>query len=244
VEESVRLSSVEGLWEDETPGLVDLLVILLRSDPSSLVRAASATALGRFLLLGELEKVSRQRRDQAYSALMGALLTSPPGSIIYLNALEAVAYAANEEVDRLIRGAYASENPAMRMSAVIAMGRTSDRQYADMVRSELHNVLPTMRAEAARASGELEVAEAVPDLSKLIDDPDPAVVLAAIGALGQIGGDEARRTLEQAVKSDHEEFAEAAEEALAEDEFLHGDIKFSTLWFEELGGGEAGARDD
>ena len=93
--------------EDETPSLIDPLVILLRSDPSSLVRAACATALGRFLLLGEMERITRARRDQVYSALMGVILTSPPDSVVYQHALESLAYTSNEEVESLISEAYA-----------------------------------------------------------------------------------------------------------------------------------------
>ena len=235
IDESVRLSSVEGLWEDETPSLVDPLVILLRSDPSPLVRAACATALGRFLLLGEMERITRARRDQVYSALMGVILTSPPDSVVYQHALESLAYTSNEEVESLISEAYASENMALRVSAVFAMGRSSNKQYSDVVRKELTSVLPAMRAEAARACGELEVAEAVPELSKLIDDSDTDVTTAALIALGQIGNDEARHLLEHAAESDDEEIATTAEEALAELDLLHGDIKFSTLWFDEMG---------
>jgi HEAT repeat protein len=235
VDESVRLSSVEGLWEDETPSLIDALAILLRSDPSPLVRAACATALGRFLLLGEMERISRARRDQAYSALMGAILTSRPDSVVYQHALESLAYTSNEEVERLIREAYASENMALRVSAVFAMGRSSDKQYSSVVRKELTSVLPAMRAEAARACGELEVSEAVAELIKLTDDTETDVIVAALTALGQIGGDEARHLLEHAVDSDDEEIAATAEEALAELDLLHGDVKFSTLWFDELG---------
>jgi HEAT repeat protein len=235
VDEGVRLSSVEGLWEDETPSLIDPLVVLLRSDPSPLVRAASATALGRFLLLGEMERISRTRRDQAYSALMGAILTSTPESVVYQHALESLAYTSNEEVERLIREAYASENMALRVSAVFAMGRSNDKQYSNLVRKELTSVLPAMRAEAARACGELEVAEAIAELSRLIDDTDMDVTTAALIALGQIGGDEARHLLEHAAASDDEEIAETAEEALAELDLMHGDVKFSTTWFDELG---------
>jgi HEAT repeat protein len=236
VDERVRLSSIEGLWEDETPSLIDPLVILLRSDPSPLVRAASATALGRFLLLGEMERISRLRRDQAYSALMGAILTSPPDSIVYQHALELLAYTSNEEVEGLIRDAYASGNMALRVTAVFAMGRSSDKQYSELVRKELTSVLPAMRAEAARACGELEVSEAAPELSKLVDDSDKDVTTAALIALGQIGSDEARQLLEHAAASDDEEIAATAGEALSELDLLHGDIKFSTLWFDELGG--------
>jgi hypothetical protein len=235
IDEGVRLPSVEGLWEDETLSLIDPLVILLRSDPSPLVRAACATALGRFLLLGEMERITRARRDQVYSALMGATLTSPPDSVVYQHALESLAYTSNEEVERLISEAYASENMALRVSAVFAMGRSADKRYSAVVRKELTSVLPAMRAEAARACGELEVAEAVPELSKLIDDSDTDVTTAALIALGQIGSDEARHLLEHAAGSDDEEIAGTAEEALAELDLLHGDIKFSTLWFDELG---------
>jgi HEAT repeat protein len=235
VDEGVRLSSVEGLWEDETPSMIDPLVILLRSDPSPLVRAACATALGRFLLMGEMERITRARRDQVYSALMGVILTSPPDSVVYQHALESLAYTSNEEVERLISEAYASDNMALRVSAVFAMGRSADKRYSAVVRKELTSVLPAMRAEAARACGELEVAEAVPELSKLIDDSDTDVTTAALIALGQIGSDEARHLLEHAAESDDEEIAATAEEALAELDLLHGDIKFSTLWFDELG---------
>ena len=234
VDESVRLPSVEGLWEDETPGLVDPLVVVLRSDPSPLVRAASATALGRFLYLGEMERITRSRRDQVYSALMGAIITSSPGSVVYQHALESLAYASNEEVERLIREAYASDNLALRVTAVFAMGRSSDKQYTNLVRGELFNVLPAMRAEAARACGELEVAEAAPDLGKLMADPDQEVIFAAIEALGQIHTDEAKHLLEHAADSNVEEIAEAAEDALAEHDLMSGDLKFSTMWFDEL----------
>jgi HEAT repeat protein len=234
VEEAVRLSSIEGLWEDETPSLIDPLVVLLRSDPSPLVRAACATALGRFMYLGEVERISRYRRDQVYSALMGALLGAAPGSVIYQHALESLAYVSNEQIEQLIRDAYASDNQALRVTAVLAMGRSSDRRYGGLVRSELHNVLPAMRAVAARACGELEQAEAVPDLGRLVDDSDTEVTVAAIEALGQIEGDESKHILENAANSSNEEVAEIAEIALAEHEFMYGDIKFSTSLFDEI----------
>lgn len=114
------------------------------------------------------------------------------------------------------------------------MGRSNDRQYSDIVRQELQSVLPAMRAEAARACGELELVDATPDIARLIDDPDPEVTMVAIEALGQVGGDEARHILERVATSDDEEIAEAAEVALAEYEFLHGDLKFESLWIDDL----------
>ena len=240
VEESVRLASVEGLWEDETPGLIDPLVILLRSDTSPIVRAACATSLGRFMELAELEKLSRRRHDQIYSALMGAILTNPPGSLVYNRALTALAYVSNEQVDQLIREGYDSTDQGLRVAAVMAMGRSGDTAYGELVLQQVNSVLPPMRVEAARACGELGVKEAVADLGKLLDDPEPDVVDAAIVALGQIGGDAAKEILQRAAESEDEEIAAAAEEALEELEFLRGDIKFATPWFDELGTADDG----
>lgn len=234
VEESVRLASVEGLWEDEAPGSIDPLVILLRSDPSPIVRSACATSLGRFMELAELEKLTRQRRDQAYSALMGAIITTPPGSLIYNRALESLSYVSNQQIEQLIREAYASADQGLRVAAVTSMGRSGNPDYVELVLRQLNNVLPPMRVEAAHACGELEIKEAVADLGKLLDDPEPDVIFAAIEALGEIGGDTAQDILKRAVQSDDEEIAEAAQEALDELEFLHGDIKFATSWFDDL----------
>ena len=73
-----------------------------------------------------------------------------------------------------------------------------------------------MRYEAARAAGELRIRRAVPTLVNLLDDADREVQEAAIWALGQIGGPQARRVLEGCLQSDDEVLQEAAEDALAE----------------------------
>jgi HEAT repeat protein len=236
-EARVRLASVEGLWEDETTQLIDPLAAMLRDDPSEVVRAVCAAKLGEYLLQGELDRISRYRRDQVYSALMGTILVSDPGSIVYQRALEGLAYVSNEQVEQLIREAYESDNLDLKVSAVLAMGRSSDHKYSDLVLEQLHSVQPAMRIEAARACGELEVTAAVPVLGMLIDDTETGLSFVVIAALGQIGGDEAKRLLEQAAKSDDEDIVSAAEEALDEYDLLHGDIKFNTSWIDEVRAG-------
>lgn len=232
-DERVRLSAVEGLFEDDHPGLIPPLTALLGNDPSQTVRAAAAESLGRFIYEAEMERISPARRDQVYAALMGALLTTPEDSIIHRRALEALAYVSNEEVDLQIRDAYASKDDLLRLSAIVAMGRSSNRAYTDIVRSELHSISPAIRREAARACGELEAEDAVPDLGQLIDDPSEGVREAALEALAMIGGSEAKRVLEQAAASDDEELAEQAEAALEEFEFWHGELDFSLGMFDE-----------
>lgn len=55
----VRAAAIEGLWENEDQALIGPLVHLLRADEATYVRAAAAIALGRFVLLGELEEIDR-----------------------------------------------------------------------------------------------------------------------------------------------------------------------------------------
>lgn len=234
IDSRVRLSAVNGLSEDETPDLIDIFVVMLRSDPSDRVRAAAATALGRFMYQSVMDKLSKRRHDQVYSALMGALISSPEKSRTRRAALRALACVSNDEVDLRIRDAYASEHLPLRISAVFSMGRSNDRRYQHVVLSELTSVTPAMRREAARAAGALELSEAVPALKRLIDDPVADVRRVAIRALGQIGDDESRQALEAAFRSNDPEIADAAEEALAEYAFLHGDLKFSMGLFGEF----------
>lgn len=234
IDPRVRLAAVNGLSEDENPDLIDLFAVILRSDPSDRVRAAAATALGRFMYQGVMDRLSARRRDQVYSALMGALISSAEQSRARRAALRALAWVSNDEVDLRIRDAYASDYLPLRVSAVFSMGRSNDRRYQHVVLGELTSVTPAMRREAARAAGELELREAVPALRQLIDDPVPDVRRAAVRALGQIGGDDARQALQAAARSNDPEIADTAEEALAEYEFLHGDLKFSIGPFDEF----------
>jgi len=137
---------------------------------------------------------------------------------------ESLAYSGESVVIDLIRAAYWHPDERMRISAVFAMGRSADDRWAPEVLRELHNPSPQMRYEAARACGELELADAVPALLELIEDVDAEVQEAAIWALGQIGGDEARQALDACRHSDNEALRGAAREALRELEFRHGDL--------------------
>ena len=53
----VRCKAIEGLWESEEPSLINPLVNLLEHDSSEKVQAAAATALGKFAMLAEHEKL-------------------------------------------------------------------------------------------------------------------------------------------------------------------------------------------
>jgi len=220
----VRTAAIEGLWEDEDVCLVPPLVACLREDQAATVRAAAATSLGHFILLGELEKIRPGPRDLAYEALLATCQATDELVQVQRRALESLAYASNETVAELIREAYAAHEENVRVSAVFAMGRSADARWAGLVQQELFSPNPELRYEAARACGELQLREAVPEMEELADDADTEVQEAALWALGQIGGDEAREILEHYCLAEDEATRTAAEAALDQLEFMHGDL--------------------
>lgn len=226
-DEIVRSRAIEGLWEDEDLTLAGLLVRLLRDDPSESVRAAAATSLGRFVLLGELEKIEAAPAMMVEDALLGAIYDPHEMLEVRRRAVESIAYSGQAQVRDIIEMAYYDDEEKMRISAVFAMGRSADPLWREMVIAELDNPNPEMRYEAAIACGELEASAALSALIDLIEaDPDPEVQEMAIWALGCIGGKEARRVLEACCESEDEALRQAAEEALDELDFLGEHLDF------------------
>jgi HEAT repeat protein len=222
-DEVVRSRAIEGLWENEDLALAGLLVRLLREDPSESVRAAAAASLGRFVLLGELEKIGAAPAMMVENALLGAIYDPQETLVVRRRAVESIAYSGQAQVRDIIEMAYCDDEEKMRISAVFAMGRSADPLWHEMVVAELGDPNPEMRYEAARACGELEVLAALSALIGLIEaDPDPEVQEMAIWALGRIGGKEARRVLEACCESEDEALRQAAEEALDELDLLGG----------------------
>lgn len=227
----VRQTAVKGLWEDGQADLIGPLVQLLHNDPDNDVRAAAATALGGFVLAGELEELDTALAMRAEEALLGILADTAQPLEVRRRALESIAYSGEAGVRQLIEDGYYSPDEEMRVSAVFAMGRSADVRWRGLVRAELQNPSAAVRAEAAFACGELEARGALNDLMALLDDRDPAVRRAAIFALGRIGGSDARDALEAVMLGNNAEEAEAAEQALEEMSF-YADLEAVSLFDE------------
>lgn len=219
----VRTYAIEGLWEDEDVRLIPQLIALLQEDENTGVRAAAAKCLAHFILLGELEKIRPRPFETAYEALLRAH-KGDNDLEVRRRALEALAYTSHDELKELIEVAYQHPEELMRISAVFAMGRNAEAHWAATVMAELNSPNPEMRYEATRSSGELGLKEAVDTLVELTDDVDIEIQQMALWALGQIGGKVAEKTLNYYVDSDNEALQVAAQEALGELEFLHGNL--------------------
>lgn len=220
----VRATAIDSLWEDEDVRLIPDLIRFLQKDEAENVRSAAAQCLAHFVLLGEMQRIRPRPFEMVCQALLATYRAPQESLEVRRRALESLAYASLPEVINLITEAYALPDELMRISAVFAMGRSTDSQWNKTVIRELHSPNPAMRYEAVRACGELATRDALSEIIELVDDVDAEVQEAALWALGQIGGNRARKTLEHYADSENEALHLAAVDALNELDFLHGDL--------------------
>lgn len=210
----VRLLAVQILWESEEKSLIPVFIHMMTTDSDSEVRAASASALGRFVYAGELEEIP-QRTLQKIEEVLLATVNGSDALEVRRSALESLGYSSRDEVTSLVEKAFASDDKYWKASSLFAMGRSANQRWAPTVLAMLNSNLPLLRSEAARASGELEIAEAVPLLIELLDDPDDNTRQASIWSLSQIGGDGVRETLQTLYdETDSDQELELLESAL------------------------------
>jgi HEAT repeat protein len=194
-EADVRAVAAAMLWQDEDPATTEALLQLVQSDDETAVRTAAASALGNHLLLGEYEELPQNVCLRTQEALLEIINNQDEELELRRRALEALSNSSHDAVPALIREAYESDHQPMQVSALFAMGRTYDEQWAPSVLRELSSPDPEMRFEAARAVGELELRAAVPRLDALAHENDSDIQAAAVTALGQIGGAQAKHIL-------------------------------------------------
>ncbi len=216
-DEQVRAAAVEGLWEDESPGFLEALLNLLH-DPAGVVRIAAAISVSRFTYRASLGELPTDTTERIYGCLRDVVQDQRQPLDVRRRVLEALGYLPDYPgVLEWIDAGYRSDEQTMRESALAAMGRTIRGDYLPVLKLELQSPSPAMRYEAARAAGEMadEAVVLLPQLLPLVDDDDLEIALAAIWALGEIGGERARNTLQRLTRNAEGERQTAAEEALA-----------------------------
>jgi HEAT repeat protein len=212
----VQSKAVEGLWESEETTLIEPFIELLNPESPEKVQATAATALGKFAMLAELEKLRPKHKSSVCRALLGVIEDTNRTMEVKRRALEAAAPLSLPQLEKAIARAYKSGVSKLKTSAIFAMGKNCDPRWLPILIRELGNADAEIRYEAANACGELGEKEAAPYLSELTTDADVDVQLAAIQALGKIGGPEAKDSLERCLTDDSEVVQQAAELALDE----------------------------
>ena len=219
----VRLLAVTTLWDYEQTDLIPTFLDLFVGDSDADVRASAAGGLARYVYAGEIEEIPQAKLKKIEEALLAALRNKDTPPQVKRAALESLGYSSRDEVPALIRTAFASKDKSWIASALFAMGRSASQDWQPEVLSMLQSNLPLLRMEAARAAGELELADALPLLLEMLDDPDENARQASIWSLSQIGGEGAQEALEHLFEeAEDEEELELLESALDNLTFTQG----------------------
>ena len=225
--EEVRQAAVAGLWEFEDRSLIPGLVWMVRDDESGKVRAAAAVALGKFASLAQDGKILPRDGDVVRGCLMEALGDEEEWLEVRRRALEAVAPFSTRDINKYVRWAYDSDDLNLKCSSIYAMGRTGEPQWMPVLVRELQNPNPPIRYEAANACGVMDEEEMAPHLIPLLLDDDLHVQLAAIAALGGIGGQLAKKALRRCLSQGDPALEEAVKDALENIQVVEDPLGFS-----------------
>jgi len=222
---AIRVMAIRLLWECEEPILIPIFVEMLLSDGVEDVRAAAASALGKYVYLGELDSIADHLKISVVQNLLD-VVSGDDLPLVRRNALESLGYSSNAKVPRLILQALESEDNLWKQSALCAISRSADEQWSDTVIHYLSNSESELKFEAVRAAGELELSEARDILLQILEENEDDLELryASIWALSQIGGEGIKEIFEEMIKkSDDEEEINWLEKGL-ENLDLGGDL--------------------
>lgn len=214
-DQEIRILAVDGLWESDSLAVLNALLERLRDDPAPRVRASVAQVLGHFALQSETQAFDTEQADELRTMLIYAAMNDRDATTRF-EALCSAAYFSNEPlISSIIQETYDHGDEDARTFALRAMARQADSRWMTRIAESLADDDEEVRLEAAKAtatSGGQRLVPRVIDLA--VDDEDHEVRLAAIEALGEIGGDQAVGALRQIVGDEDETIGEAAQTAL------------------------------
>jgi HEAT repeat protein len=211
---AVRCLAIKILRTYELPNLIPVLLTMMVKDESPDVRAAAATGMGDFVYMGEIDEIPSKILRRIEDSLLRVINGSDKKNV-RCRALEALGHSSRDEVPSLIEKAYAMKDMDWQITALFAMGRSTDVRWRSQVLARLDDSHTSIRVEAVSAAGELELQEATKPLLKLLRDEDDEVRAAAIWSLSQIGGERVAEALEAMLeRTQDENEAELLEDAL------------------------------
>lgn len=230
-----RATAIRLLWQSQQEDLIPVFLKMLEEDPVSTVRAAAASGLGGFVYLGELEEI----KEQTYNHLLKCLMDTHLGTdevLVRRRALEALGFASQPDIQQFIQKAYDSNDEEWLQSALFAMGRSCDQRWASSVLQMIDHPDPTVRFEAIRAAGELEIQDARDLLFDILEEgtDDDELYYAVIWSLSKIGGEGVRSLIESSIdETDDEEEIQILEEALENLDFTEQVNLFDMMYIEK-----------
>jgi HEAT repeat protein len=216
----VRMRAIRLLDEADDVKLITAFIKILNDDPDVETRAEAASALGKFVELGELDEIPEASRREVEDALL-LKANSEDQVRVRRNALESLGFSSRPEVITLIESSYRRDNPDWQASALFAMGRSFDERWEEPVLTRLLDENPLVRMAAVEAAGELRLESARTILFHVLEDEEEDdITSAAIWSLSQIGGEDVRLYIENLLDlAEEDEDVEFLEQALDNVEF-------------------------
>ena len=199
----VRIRAIRLLWESEDAKLVPIFLKIMNEDEDTRRTCGRRQCPGVVRLPGRTGKNSRRNCITGLRMTCSKWPHSAKETLVRRRALESLGYSGRAEVIPLIEAAYHDKNPDWVVSALFAMGRSSDERWKKQVLSKLHAPDEDIRSEAIHAAGELELASARPILLDLLEDEeDLELRRELIWALSKIGGEGVRDRLEEILEAE------------------------------------------
>lgn len=191
-DEFVRTISIRLLSDYEGEDIIPALLIIATKDAVNEPRAEAITALGKYVLKGELDEISQSQHKKIEERLLD-IYHNAAQTNLRQRALESLGFSSRKEIIPLIREAWSHASPMWKASAILAMGRSYDQQWATEVLEGLVHEHEIIRFAATKAAGELALQTARPILlDHLLESQDEIVFQAIIWSLSQIGGEDVR----------------------------------------------------
>jgi HEAT repeat protein len=212
----VRAQAVRLLEENGDSRVLRRLIEIGQNDPDVGVRTETATALGQFVQIGELEQLPADLKERMDEILLRDV-REERNPHLQRAALESLGYSSRPEVSELIEKAFERPDVQWTLSAMLAISRSADARWQDQVLVGLGHEDLQVRLLAVQAAGEVELKAArQPLLSMLDEEEDDDVLEAIIWSLSQIGGEDVRTYLQALLESaDDDELIAFIEDALA-----------------------------
>lgn len=215
--DTIRQLAVVGLWEDQRPDLVGLLLDVAEGDASHDVRAQAVVTIGAQLEHRGIEDYAEDDAERLRDVLLELAGNEGDASILRRAAVEAIGGLGDDDgATDVIRFAATDDDAALQAAALYAMGTTRDSRWEPMAMKSLTSDDTDVRAAALRAVGLIGIPGAVEAVIEAASDEDDEVRLAAIAALGALGEPPATRALRLLLQDPRMDDLPAIEAALDE----------------------------
>ena len=211
----VRRLATEAFWDFPNDQYVAMLFEAASKDEDEEVRAASCSALGRYIYEGFVsEEMNAKVFKRVRDFLLKFVKDEEQHSSVRRRCLESLSYDTSDDITALIETAYKQDSIDWKATAVLAMGRSHQKKWHRTIVKELGSNIRRMRIEAAAAACEGYVQLATPQLCELTRAPDKQLKLLAIKALPFTRGSGAVEALEACTLDLDLEVVETADKAI------------------------------